>query len=84
MGGVPLHVLARNLGHVDTRMVERVYGHLEDSYVRDAIRKGAPSFGEVQANNVSRANEGKLNVTTEPVAFTYVRPGQTLLTQAAE
>jgi succinate dehydrogenase flavoprotein subunit len=33
---------------------------------------------------VVRANEGKLNVTTEPVAFTYVRPGQTLLTQAAE
>lgn len=52
MGGVPLHVLARNLGHVDTRMVERVYGHLEDSYVRDAIRAGAPRFGKVQANNV--------------------------------
>ena len=40
MGGVPLHVLAKNLGHVDTRMVERVYGHLEDSYVREAIRGG--------------------------------------------
>lgn len=52
MGGVPLHVLARNLGHVDTRMVERVYGHLEDSYVRDAIREGAPRFGKVQASNV--------------------------------
>jgi integrase len=52
VGGVPLHVLARNLGHVDTRMVERVYGHLEDSYVRDAIREGAPRFGKVQASNV--------------------------------
>ena len=29
-GWRPLHVLAKNLGHVDTRMVERVYGHLEE------------------------------------------------------
>src|SRR5207244_221808 len=28
MGGVPLLVVARNLGHSDTRMVERHYGHL--------------------------------------------------------
>lgn len=51
MGGVPLHVLAKNLGHVDTRMVERVYGHLEDSYVREAIRAGAPRFGKVNEDN---------------------------------
>jgi integrase len=45
MGGVPLVVVARNLGHVDTRMVERVYGHLAPSYIVDAIRSGAPRFG---------------------------------------
>jgi integrase len=45
MEGVPLHVLARNLGHVDDRMVQKHYGHLTDSYLRDAIRAGAPSFG---------------------------------------
>jgi integrase len=50
MGGVPLHVLSKNLGHVDTRMVEKVYGHLEDGYVREAIRNGAPQFGAVQAD----------------------------------
>jgi len=45
MGGVPLMVVARNLGHVDTRMVEKHYGHLAPSYVADAIRNGAPRFG---------------------------------------
>jgi integrase len=45
MNGVPLLVVARNLGHSDTRMVERHYGHLAPSYVADAIRAGAPRFG---------------------------------------
>jgi integrase len=45
MGGVPLMVVARNLGHADTRMVEKYYGHLAPSYVADAIRAGAPRFG---------------------------------------
>jgi integrase len=44
MNGTPLHVVARNLGHADTRMVERHYGHLTDSYLKEAIRKGAPTF----------------------------------------
>jgi hypothetical protein len=38
-------VVAKNLGHSDTRMVEKHYGHLAPSYVVDAIRKGAPRFG---------------------------------------
>lgn len=45
MNGVPLMVVARNLGHADTRMVEKHYGHLAPSYVADAIRAGAPRFG---------------------------------------
>ncbi len=45
MGGVPLMVVARNLGHADTRMVERHYGHLAPSYIADAIRAAAPKFG---------------------------------------
>jgi integrase len=45
MNGVPLLVVAKNLGHSDTRMVERHYGHLAPSFVSDAIRKGAPRFG---------------------------------------
>jgi integrase len=43
--GVSLQVVARNLGHADTRMVEKHYGHLTDSYLKGAIRKGAPTFG---------------------------------------
>ena len=35
MGGMPLMVVARNLGHADTRMVERHYGHLAPSYVAE-------------------------------------------------
>jgi integrase len=44
MNGVPLMVVARNLGHRDTTMVERHYGHLAPSFVTDAIRAGAPRF----------------------------------------
>jgi integrase len=44
MAGAPLLVVARNLGHADTRMVERHYGHLAPSYVADAIRAAAPRF----------------------------------------
>lgn len=49
MGGVPLLVLATNLGHGDTKMVERHYGHLSKSHIADAIRAGAPRFGDVEA-----------------------------------
>jgi integrase len=45
MNGVPLMVVARNLGHSDTRMVEKHYGHLAPSYIAEAIRAGAPRFG---------------------------------------
>ena len=45
MAGVPLMVVAQNLGHVDTKMVEKHYGHMSKSYVKDAIGAGAPRFG---------------------------------------
>jgi integrase len=45
MAGAPLHVVGKNLGHADTRMVERHYGHLAPSYIADEIRKAAPRFG---------------------------------------
>jgi integrase len=52
MNGVPLMVVAKNLGHSDTRMVEKHYGHLAPSYVADAIRAGAPRFGVAEDTNV--------------------------------
>ena len=45
MNGAPLHVVVKNLGHADTRMVERHYGHLAPSCIADAIRAAAPKFG---------------------------------------
>jgi integrase len=52
MAGAPLLVVAQNLGHSDTRMVERHYGHLAHSYVAETIRRTAPKFGASGANNV--------------------------------
>jgi integrase len=52
MGGMPLPVVARNLGHVDTRMVEKHYGHLAPSYVVEAVRRHAPRFGVSEKSNV--------------------------------
>ena len=50
MGEMPLVVVAKNLGHVSTRMVEKHYGHLAPSYIADAIRQHAPRFGMVESN----------------------------------
>jgi hypothetical protein len=44
MNGVPLMVAPKNLGHLDTRMVEKHYGHLAPSYITQAIHAGAPRF----------------------------------------
>ncbi|WP_245259790.1 site-specific integrase [Methylopila sp. 73B] len=45
MSGMPLLVVAGNLGHTDTRMVEKHYGHLAESYVDEEIRRHAPRLG---------------------------------------
>jgi hypothetical protein len=45
MAGMPLMVLAKNLGHRDTRMVELHYGHLSQDHIRKAIDDSAPTFG---------------------------------------
>jgi integrase len=45
MAGAPLMVLAQVLGLADTRMVEKHYGHLAPSYVRDVIRAAALGLG---------------------------------------
>ena len=53
MNGTPLMVVAKNLGHSDTRMVEKHYGHLAPSYIADAIRAGAPKFGFKPNNKIA-------------------------------
>lgn len=45
MQGVPMRVIADQLGHADTRITERHYAHLSPSYVADTIRAHFPSLG---------------------------------------
>jgi integrase len=52
MSGVPKEVVAKNMGHSDTRMVEKHYGHLAPNFVADQIRKAAPRFGIKDKSNV--------------------------------
>jgi integrase len=44
MNGMPLMVLAGNLGHSDTRMVEKHYGHMSDEFRRLAVQKTGLKF----------------------------------------
>jgi integrase len=53
MVGMPLPVVAHILGHSTSRMVERYYGHLSPSYVRDEVRRTALDLGPVDAGNVA-------------------------------
>ena len=52
MAGMPLMVVARNLGHRDSRMAERHYGHLSRDFVTEAVREYAPTFGFTAGANV--------------------------------
>jgi integrase len=45
MNGVPMGVVAAQLGHADTRMTEKHYAHLAPSYVSETIRANFPRLG---------------------------------------
>jgi integrase len=48
--GVPMAVIAKALGHADTRITERHYAHLQSSYVSDTIRAAVSGMGIVGDN----------------------------------
>jgi len=52
MRGVPMAVIAEQLGHAGTRMTEKHYAHLAPSYVADTIREHFPRLGIVSKTNV--------------------------------
>lgn len=52
MQGVSMKVIAELLGHSDTRITEKHYAHLQDSYVAETLRKHLPNFG-VERDNVT-------------------------------
>ena len=45
MKGVPMGVIAAQLGHAGTRMTEKHYAHLAPSYVSQMIRENFPTLG---------------------------------------
>jgi integrase len=47
MRGVPMGVIAAQLGHADTRMTERHYAHLSPSYVAETVRQSFGTLGIV-------------------------------------
>lgn len=53
MAGTPMIVVAGNIGHSDTRMVEKHYGHLADEYRSNAIKAGVPNWGGESGTRVS-------------------------------
>ena len=53
MCGVPLPVIAKQLGHADTRMTERHYAHLSHSYIADTIRASFPTLGIFEQSKVA-------------------------------
>jgi integrase len=52
MRGVPMGVIAAQLGHSDTRMTERHYAHLSPSYVAEAVRASFGTLGIVPTEAV--------------------------------
>jgi integrase len=53
MKGVPMAVIAEQLGHADTRMTEKHYAHLAPSYVADTIRAHFPTLGITGESSVT-------------------------------
>ena len=59
MGGAQLAVVAAQLGHSDTRMVEKHYGHMAPSYIADTVRASFGKIGIVKPTNVVSAARRK-------------------------
>ena len=53
MRGVPLAVITKQLGHADTRMVEKHYGHLAPSYVGETVRAAFGTLGIVEPSSLA-------------------------------
>ena len=45
-------MIAKALGHADTRITERHYAHLSSDYVADTVRAHLPDLGVVEETNV--------------------------------
>ena len=61
MRGVPMGVIAEQLGHADTRMTEKHYAHLAPSYVADTIRAHFPTLGIAGETTVTAIDPPRRN-----------------------
>jgi integrase len=52
MRGVPMGVIAAQLGHADTRMTEKHYAHLAPNYIADVVRANLPDWGIAPSSTV--------------------------------
>jgi integrase len=52
MKGVPMGVIAAQIGHADTRMTEKHYAHMSPNYVADTVRAALPTLGIVDVPKV--------------------------------
>jgi hypothetical protein len=52
MKGVPMAVIAEQLGHSNTRMTERHYAHLAPSYVGNTVRAAFGTLGVVEPSTL--------------------------------
>lgn len=53
MKGVPMHVIAAQLGHSSVKVTERHYAHLSPGYVADTIRAAFGRLGLVPESNIT-------------------------------
>ena len=66
MRGLPLMVAAQVLGHSDTRMVEKHYGHLAKNYVADAIELTTIKLPDEPGQSDNRVETGRLGFDLGP------------------
>ena len=57
--GVPMAVIAAQLGHADMRMTERHYAHLAPSYVATTVRAAFSKLGIVSPSKLTRMERSR-------------------------
>jgi integrase len=65
--GVPLVFVAQQLGHGNTRQVEKHYGHLCKTAKADAVRRLTPDLGIFQPGNVATFETQTVRVAKKPM-----------------
>lgn len=59
MSGVPMGVIAAQLGHSDTRMTEKHYAHLSPNYVADTVRAALPALNPASSSKIEQIRQIK-------------------------